>query len=887
MRRLVVTTPCTRPQNLAQVHQSIFGCEGARHFDIEWRVVFDAKVVTEIPVQVLEEYGGDSGVVLSAVRSTAPWRWYTLINSVLAARRGEDFWHYVLDDDNLMHPDVLRRIDDELRRKPDARGFIFSQWVGGQDFSGLQVRRASPENVAVSKIDQAQYLLHSSLIGDRFYPAHDYFSDGRFIVEIYHSWPEAFVLLDEVLSYYNRLKPRRPGVALPRVLIVGRSGAQLRGGKLSDVESGELQVECVEHDTGVTEAVRRLDPDAIVTFGATPGSFPSLFGLPYDVRRRWIDVGDAPDEEAGERAYGCAIGYILNRNEDAGYQQPLVSVFTALNDTGEILKRAYGSLAAQTHANWEWVIVDDSVHAGTTLTLAREIASRDARVHVYDIRPKSGGVVGAAKYRAAMLCRGAYLLELDHDDVLTPWALELLVQAFAQFPDAGFAYSDCAEVDDQMRPLTYPQGFAFGYGSYYEETYNGARLQVARQPAVNPKTIRHIVGVPNHFRAWRREVYHALGGHNRRLSIADDYELLVRTFLATRMVHVPSLCYLQFLSMQPGGRNTQAAARADIQRRVRSIRWHYEERIRRRFAELGLVDWASEECPGDPLLAPSRFGAEEQSASLEMHLGSYINVLVCGAQKSGTTALLYAIATALGSRQRITYEPRSPERIELGPGSHNLCKLVLEVAPVENFVPIFPRFDRRIFIVRDPRDVLISRLLYMVRDQEFIHDASRLQRLLAALSDKEADPDALNVVDLARLIGELENLPAYLEESIAHAVRPMQIWPQLRQHFELLRYEDFVSGNTGALAKYLGFSVSSAVQVPEWIQRVGRTKTGGDWQNWFTAKDVETLRPRFAPYLEFFGYSDDWQLPQQRRVSPEHASAYVTWIVDLRRSGRG
>ena len=887
MRKLVVTTPCTRPQNLAQVHSSIFGSPGARHFEIQWNIVFDAMAVPEIPVRILEEFGGDPSIALSAVRSSARWRWYTLINSVLERRRGEDFWHYVLDDDNLMHPDLLTRIDAGLQEHPEARGFIFSQWVGGRDFSGLEVRHAGPANVAVSKIDQAQYLLHSSLIGDRFYPDHDYFSDGRFIVEIYHSWPETFVLLDEVLSYYNRLRTPVTRVALPRILVVGRSGVRLRS-RARAFEASDLEVECVESDGGVVEAVRRFDPDAIVTFGAAPGAFPSLFGLPYDLRRRWIDVGtDLPEEEVGERAYGCAMGYILNRNEDAGYQQPLVSVFTPLNDTGDLLRRAYGSVASQTYPNWEWVLVDDSRTGGSTLALAREIASRDPRVKVYDVRDKSGGVVGEAKYRAAMLCRGAYLLELDHDDELTPWAIELLVQAFAQCPEAGFAYSDFAEVDERMQPLRYGDSFAFGYGSYYEESYRDARLQVARQPAVNPKTIRHIVGVPNHFRAWRREVYHALGGHNRRLSIADDYELLLRTFLETRMVHVPSLCYLQFLSRGRDSRNTQSAARADIQRRVRSIARHYEERIRGRFAELNLVDWAGQERPDDPLQAPSRFGVEEQVASLRMRLGPCTNVLVCGAQKSGTTALLYAVAAALGGHQRISYEPRAPERIELGPGAHVLCKLVLEVAPVENFAGVFDRFDKRIFIVRDPRDVLISRLLYMVRDQSFIFDPGRLQRLLAALERKEADADALDVVDLARLIGELENLPDYLEATVAHALQPMRVWQDLGEHFHLLRYEDFVRGKLETLNQHLGFSVSSSVQVPEWIQRVGRTKSHGDWKNWFTERDVASLRERFTRYLEFFGYEDDWQLPQARRVDPEHASRYVKWIVELKRSGKG
>jgi hypothetical protein len=115
----------------------------------------------------------------------------------------------------------------------------------------------------------------------------------------------------------------------------------------------------------------------------------------------------------------------------------------------------------------------------------------------------------------------------------------------------------------------------------------------------------------------------------------------------------------------------------------------------------------------------------------------------------------------------------------------------------------------------------------------------------------------------------------------------MRAWQELGEQFHLLRYEDFVSGNIEALTGYLGFTVTSNVSVPEWIRRVGRTKSGGDWRNWFTGKDVEALRERCTPFLEFFGYPNDWELPRQRRIDPDHGSRYVSWIVELRRSGRG
>ena len=94
---------------------------------------------------------------------------------------------------------------------------------------------------------------------------------------------------------------------------------------------------------------------------------------------------------------------------------------------------------------------------------------------------------------------------------------------------------------------------------------------------------------------------------DRRLTIADDYELIVRTFLKTRMVRIPKLLYLQFYH----NNNTQNATRADIQRRVKSIKDFYNKKIYERFIELGVRDWAYEENPWEPLLVESKFGDEE------------------------------------------------------------------------------------------------------------------------------------------------------------------------------------------------------------------------------------------------------------------------------------
>tara|TARA_R110000850_G_scaffold145443_1_gene267614 strand:- start:147 stop:1067 length:921 start_codon:yes stop_codon:yes gene_type:complete len=297
----------------------------------------------------------------------------------------------------------------------------------------------------------------------------------------------------------------------------------------------------------------------------------------------------------------------------------MVSFFTPTYNIGKRIHNVYESLKRQTYIDWEWVLVDDSNDDGKTLSIIRDIASKDPRVKVYNFDIKSGGVIGESKYRAASLCRGYLIAELDHDDFLTPNCAGDLYLASQAFPNAGFFYSDCVEIDENLKSLVYEPGFACGYGKYEKQKhiyhqgdrYYNCLWDVCIQQKINPKTIRHIVGVPNHIRAWRKETYFAVGGHNRELSLADDYELIIRTFLHTKMVHIPKLCYIQFMSNSGETQNSHDIARADIQRRVRTIMEFYNEKIAARFKELGVKDYVFADKKTYPWDVESRFGDEE------------------------------------------------------------------------------------------------------------------------------------------------------------------------------------------------------------------------------------------------------------------------------------
>ena len=589
--KLEILTRCTRPENLLRIRQSILNV--TTDHNITWRIIFDVSSVISVDSDILYELDS-SWIWKHFIKGVPEDMGHDMLNQVIS-QIDDDSWIYVLDDDNILHENFSRVFELIQEFNPD--GLIFSQHVGGKDFSGLDIRVAAPENVCVGKIDMAQFMVKKTLLGESKFVSNKYEADGILITELYENNKDKFLIKNEVLCYYNFLNKDKSIYTLPRILLSGDDIKDIRTVKYADYESDELfLVNCGKDD--IDENIIKNDPDCFVSIGDDYTKFKQLCKLPFDFRQRWIHKENT--DNIGEISYQCAMHSILNQDTSR-----LVSIFTPVYKTGEKLRRTYQSVKNQTYDNWEWVLLNDSDDKKTNIILD-EIAKSDPRVKLYEMKSKSGGIIGESKFRACVLSRGNFLFELDHDDYLTPDALQLIMEAFDKYPNAGFVYSDCAEVDENYNSLTYGEGFALGYGQYKTENHFNRDFKFAVAPNINPLSIRHIVGVPNHFRAWKRESYLKAGCHNRRLSIADDYELIIRTFLTTEMVKIPRGCYLQFFH----GSNSQDATRADIQRRVRTISHTYNKKIKQRFEEFGKEDWAYSEIHASVNSAP-RYGSEE------------------------------------------------------------------------------------------------------------------------------------------------------------------------------------------------------------------------------------------------------------------------------------
>jgi len=352
-------------------------------------------------------------------------------------------------------------------------------------------------------------------------------------------------------------------------------------------EADDFDIRMFATDDDLPALLADWPPQVIVSFGEE-ADFPNLQAAPLEIRKRWMNTDDLGIDPA-QVAWAVLQTFLANATDDPFPEVPLVSVFTPTYLTGDKIRRPLESLLAQTYPNWEWVLFDDSPDDGETFAAMCDLAETDQRISAYTGHRASGNI-GDVKRRACGLCRGQLLVELDHDDALTPQALEWLVQAWHAFPDAGFFYSDYAEVFETGESATYGDDWAFGYGGYRTEELGGRSYAVAAYPDVNAKTIRHIVGVPNHYRAWTREAYWACGGHSPEIHVADDYELLLRTFLTTRMVHIRKFGYIQYMNVASSG-NTQRARNREIQRLVRHFAGHYADRIHARFEALGVDDF--------------------------------------------------------------------------------------------------------------------------------------------------------------------------------------------------------------------------------------------------------------------------------------------------------
>lgn len=365
-----------------------------------------------------------------------------------------------------------------------------------------------------------------------------------------------------------------------------------------DNEERRFQLRILDSGKDIFREIHRFNGvDAIITVGSR-FDWIYLSRLPFEYRKRWrhIDNFNAADISVG--IINVFLGNIERTDTPTKF-----SFFTSTYKTGkEKIIRLYNSMVLQTYGEWDWFVLDDSPDS-STLELIESF--EDPRITVFKNVSRHGNI-GFNKHMIAMACDGDYLIEVDHDDELTPDCLEVLLKAIEAFPNSDFLYSNCVELKGpQMVPIIYGKGWGWGEGLTKTEVVKGKEITFSESPEINPYSIRTIYSQPNHLRCWKKDFYHRIGGHNPEMSVLDDQELIIRTFLHGEMTKVDKVLYIQYESEAERGKNednTQSVRFPEIQRTTFLLKHRFDKDIHDRILSLGHKDTAWNEEKGVSIL---------------------------------------------------------------------------------------------------------------------------------------------------------------------------------------------------------------------------------------------------------------------------------------------
>lgn len=192
---------------------------------------------------------------------------------------------------------------------------------------------------------------------------------------------------------------------------------------------------------------------------------------------------------------------------------PRVSIVLPVYNHLRFLPEAIGSILAQTYRDFELVIVNDGSTDGTREYLDALADPRVVVVHQDNRRLPSALNTGFAR------ARGELLTWTSADNHVSPLFLEGLVGALDAHPDAGFAYSAFAWIDDESRITGIHRDQEVSVRSLFKQ---------------NPGIAAFL---------YRRSCAEAVGEYDPALEGAEDWDMWLRIVERTPAVYVPEVLY--------------------------------------------------------------------------------------------------------------------------------------------------------------------------------------------------------------------------------------------------------------------------------------------------------------------------------------------------------
>lgn len=342
------------------------------------------------------------------------------------------------------------------------------------------------------------------------------FDRHREISRIYAGGPEGF---SEENSF---CLPLKNNIGESRLLYLREPTEQLRFDPIENPGRFTIQtfsLKSLEQETAVAEIKAELESKKIIA-ETDDGDIPYLFeqyDKTYDTPRGKIDYQDwislveqpsAPTHDDLRRIHNMEI-------------QPLFSVILPVYNTEErYLRECINSILTQSYPKLELCIADDNSSRDHIGEVLHEYEQRDQRVKV--VKRKENGHISLASNSAIGMAAGDFIVLVDHDDIISKYALSHLVKAINKNPSAKILYSDEDKID------------AYGNRSdpHFKSDWN--------------PDLFYSQNYVSHLGVYKHDIIKKIGGFRIGVEGSQDQDLLLRClqYVKSReIIHIPKVLY--------------------------------------------------------------------------------------------------------------------------------------------------------------------------------------------------------------------------------------------------------------------------------------------------------------------------------------------------------
>ncbi|MDP2610328.1 MULTISPECIES: glycosyltransferase family 2 protein [unclassified Oceanobacter] len=188
----------------------------------------------------------------------------------------------------------------------------------------------------------------------------------------------------------------------------------------------------------------------------------------------------------------------------------------------ELFRRCVQSVLSQSYQKLELCLADDCSGLDELKEMMVDLQSQDNRVKV--VFREQNGHISVATNDALALATGDYIVFMDHDDELSPYALEVVADEIVRNPEADIFYSD----EDKIDAL-------------------GRRIDPHFKSGFDPERIL-AQNYMSHMSVIRTDLVRRVGGLRKGVEGSQDHDLVLRCLDAINwnrkgVIHIPFILY--------------------------------------------------------------------------------------------------------------------------------------------------------------------------------------------------------------------------------------------------------------------------------------------------------------------------------------------------------